>query len=114
MFELLIQFQEMTINFFFIHVVVESKAIVEDIQIIYGGVAAVQKRAKEVESYLLRKEWNYENISKAFPILSKELPISSNARGGMVRYRKSLILSFFFKFYFWICDKNFLDVPGIY
>lgn len=92
--------------------ILESKAIVEDIQIIYGGVASVQKRAKELESYLLGKEWTYENMSKSLPILSKELPIADNAFGGMVRYRRALILSFFFKFYFWICDKNSLEVPG--
>ena len=43
--------------------------------------------------------WNEGTLNEATRILSKELQLAFDAPGGMSEYRKSLVISFFFKFY---------------
>ena len=45
------------------------------------------------------REWNEATLQEATRLLSEELQLSGDATGGMPEYRKSLVTSFFFKFY---------------
>ena len=47
----------------------------------------------------LHREWNEATLQEATSLLSDELQLPANAPGGMPEYRKSLVTSFFFKFY---------------
>ncbi|KAL4576904.1 hypothetical protein LXL04_013005 [Taraxacum kok-saghyz] len=44
-------------------------------------------------------------VENAKEILKQEVVISEDAPGGMVEFRKSLILSFFFKFFLWVSHQ---------
>ena len=54
------------------------------------------------------REWNEELLEQAVQLLLDEFPLASDVPGGMPEYRRSLAVSFFFKFYWTI--KNML--PG--
>ena len=45
------------------------------------------------------REWNETTLEEATRLLSEELQLPPDAPGGMPEYRKSLVTSFFFKFY---------------
>ena len=47
----------------------------------------------------MHREWNEATLQEATRLLSEELQLSADAPGGMSEYRKSLVTSFFFKFY---------------
>ena len=53
--------------------------------------------------------WEEKLLEEAFPSLLQEFPLTSDVPGGMPEYRKSLILSFFLK-YFLSVKKQ---LPGI-
>ena len=49
--------------------------------------------------FLSRRKWNEELLSKACETLAEDLPLSAEAPGGMIQYRRTLTVSFFFKTY---------------
>ncbi|KAG2539900.1 hypothetical protein PVAP13_9NG506500 [Panicum virgatum] len=77
----------------------EGKWIISDVSIVYGGVAAVPLSASKTENFLTGKNWNFELLDDTFNLLKEDIPLSENAPGGMVEFRRSLTLSFFFKFF---------------
>ncbi|KAL0435421.1 UNVERIFIED_CONTAM: Xanthine dehydrogenase 1 [Sesamum radiatum] len=44
-------------------------------------------------------------LQGALKVLEKDIVLKEDAPGGMVEFRKSLILSFFFKFFLWVCHQ---------
>ncbi|KAG8443857.1 hypothetical protein GDO86_009156 [Hymenochirus boettgeri] len=66
-----------------------KKSSWESIQLCYGGMAPITVLAKETSKELAG------NMSA----LAKEMSLSASAPGGMVEFRQTLTLSFFFKFY---------------
>lgn len=50
-------------------------------------------------TFVLSRKWNEELLSLACQALEKDLPLSAEAPGGMIQYRRSLTVSFFFKCY---------------
>ncbi|KAM0000115.1 putative xanthine dehydrogenase [Helianthus debilis subsp. tardiflorus] len=83
----------------------DKKWIVSDACIVYGGVAPVSLSAVKMKDYLIGKAWNKELLQKSLEILKQDVVISENAPGGMVEFRKSLTLSFFFKFFLWVSHQ---------
>ncbi|KAL6564721.1 xylitol dehydrogenase [Orobanche minor] len=83
----------------------DGKWVVCDAAIFYGGVAPYSICAKGAKDFLIGKQWNKEVLTGVLRILGTEITMKENAPGGMVEFRKSLILSFFFKFFLWICDQ---------
>lgn len=53
----------------------------------------------ELFTLLPFRPWCESTFQEACQLLLSELPLSSNAPGGMPEYRCSLVTSFFFKFY---------------
>ena len=45
------------------------------------------------------RKWNKDLLEAVTDSLDKEIDIAPNAPGGMVQFKKTLIVSFFFKFY---------------
>lgn len=70
---------------------------IEEINLFYGGMAALTKRAAKVEAFLKDKEWTRENVEQALPLADEDFtPISdarSEAEGRQVMAR-NLILKF--------------------
>nr|XP_043631064.1 xanthine dehydrogenase 1-like [Erigeron canadensis] len=82
-----------------------QKWIISDANIVYGGVAPVSLSAVKTNEYLIGKVWNKELLQNVLEILRHEVVISEDAPGGMVEFRKSLTLSFFFKFFLWVSHQ---------
>ncbi|WVZ57391.1 hypothetical protein U9M48_007782 [Paspalum notatum var. saurae] len=77
----------------------EGKWIISDVSIVYGGVAAVPLSASRTESFLHGKKWDSGLLDDTYNLLKEDIPLSENAPGGMIEFRRSLTLSFFFKFF---------------
>lgn len=83
----------------------EEKWMVSDASIAYGGVAPLSLSASKTKDFLIGKIWNRELLQDALKILQKNILIKDDAPGGMVEFRKSLTLSFFFKFFLWVSHQ---------
>ncbi|KAG0458419.1 hypothetical protein HPP92_023576 [Vanilla planifolia] len=83
----------------------DSNWKVSDVSIVYGGVAPVPLIAARTETFLVGKIWDKKLLLEAIKVLKDNVPLAENAPGGMVEFRKSLTLSFFFKFFLWVTQK---------
>ncbi|XP_065866854.1 xanthine dehydrogenase 1-like isoform X2 [Euphorbia lathyris] len=79
--------------------------IVSDAAIAYGGVAPLSLSAIKTKEFLIGKNWNQELLLGALKVLETNILIKEDAPGGMVEFRRSLTLSFFFKFFLWISQQ---------
>ncbi|XP_065044468.1 xanthine dehydrogenase-like isoform X1 [Musa acuminata AAA Group] len=80
---------------------------VSDVSIIYGGVAPVSLIASKTQSFLRKKKWDNNLLQGALKILQEDIVLTEDAPGGMIEFRKSLILSFFFKFFSWVTNEMY-------
>ncbi|KAG9131528.1 hypothetical protein Leryth_022051 [Lithospermum erythrorhizon] len=79
--------------------------IVSDASIVYGGVAPVSLPSVKTKDFLIDKIWNKELLLGALDVLKKDILLKDDSPGGMIEFRKSLILSFFFKYFLWVCQQ---------
>ncbi|KAK3205307.1 hypothetical protein Dsin_019353 [Dipteronia sinensis] len=79
--------------------------VVSDASIVYGGVAPLSLSARKTKEFIIGKNWSQELLQGALKILQIDVIIKENAPGGMVEFRKSLTLSFFFKFFLWVSHQ---------
>ncbi|XAR60386.1 Xanthine dehydrogenase, partial [Bertholletia excelsa] len=82
-----------------------EKWVVSDASIVYGGVAPFSLSATKTKNYLISKAWNRELLQGALEVLQKDILLKEDAPGGMVEFRRSLTLSFFFKFFLWVSHQ---------
>ncbi|XP_054834578.1 aldehyde oxidase-like isoform X2 [Eublepharis macularius] len=73
--------------------------IVKDISIFYGGVSSTTLAAKQTCQTLIGRPWNEQLLDEACRRILTEIRLPSSAPGGKVEYRRTLIVSFMFKFY---------------
>uniref|UniRef100_A0A3P8YTY0 Xanthine dehydrogenase/oxidase n=1 Tax=Esox lucius TaxID=8010 RepID=A0A3P8YTY0_ESOLU len=83
----------------------EGTAVVKEMALSYGGMAATTVLAKYTASGLLGKQWGEELLQDACASLAKEMTLHPSAPGGMVTYRRALTLSLFYKFYLTVQRK---------
>ncbi|KAI3907500.1 hypothetical protein MKW92_010358 [Papaver armeniacum] len=83
----------------------EGSWAVADASIVYGGVAPVSLSASKTEVLLTGKIWGQGLIQDALRELREDIVIKDGAPGGMVEFRRSLTLSFFFKFFLWVSHQ---------
>ncbi|XP_059665245.1 xanthine dehydrogenase 1-like isoform X2 [Cornus florida] len=79
--------------------------VVSGASIVYGGVAPLSLSALKTKDFLIGKNWNQEVLQGALKTLEEDILLKDNAPGGMVEFRKSLTLSFFFKFFLWVSHQ---------
>ncbi|XP_073502615.1 aldehyde oxidase-like [Phyllobates terribilis] len=77
----------------------ENTDIIKNIRIFYGGVGATTVCAKETCQRLLGKHWDEDMLGEACKSILDENRINPSAPGGMVEYKRTLIISFLFKFF---------------
>ncbi|XP_067841272.1 xanthine dehydrogenase/oxidase-like [Heptranchias perlo] len=83
----------------------EGTNVVEELGLSYGGMGPTTVSAKKTSEQLLGKKWDKELLQEACALLVAELTLSPSAPGGMVQFRRTLSLSFFFKFYLSVLQK---------
>jgi xanthine dehydrogenase iron-sulfur cluster and FAD-binding subunit A len=55
---------------------------VQDIALVYGGMAAMTQRAEKAESYLRGKLWERKHVEKAMKLINEDFTPISDARSG--------------------------------
>ncbi|XP_056168904.1 xanthine dehydrogenase 1-like [Syzygium oleosum] len=83
----------------------DDHLVVADASIVYGGVAPLSIAARQTKEYLIGKTWNQELLQGALKVLRSDIIIKEDAPGGMVEFRRSLTLSFFFKFFLGVSQE---------
>lgn len=73
--------------------------IVENIQFAFGGMAPTTILAPKTSAAVKGHAWDRKLIELVNKSLIDEIPLSAEAPGGMILYRRSLTLSLFFKAY---------------
>ncbi|XVF69650.1 hypothetical protein PTKIN_Ptkin11bG0098700 [Pterospermum kingtungense] len=79
--------------------------VVSDALVAYGGVAPLSLCAIKTKEFLIGKKWNQHVLRDALNVLQTDIVLKEDAPGGMVEFRKSLTLSFFFKFFLWVSHQ---------
>ncbi|XP_010545582.1 PREDICTED: xanthine dehydrogenase 1 [Tarenaya hassleriana] len=90
-----------------------QELIVSDASIAYGGVAALSFCARKTKEFLIGKVWNYDLLQDALKVIQNDVLIREDAPGGMVEFRNSLTLSFFFKFFLWVSHQISIVRPAV-
>ncbi|XP_067326697.1 aldehyde oxidase 3-like [Anolis sagrei] len=73
--------------------------VIEDLAIFYGGISGTTVSAKNSCLQLIGRNWNDQFLDEACRLILEEVVVSPSAPGGKVEYRRSLLVSFFFRFY---------------
>ncbi|KAM9305621.1 aldehyde oxidase-like [Gastrophryne carolinensis] len=84
--------------------------IVKDISLYYGGVGRSTVCAKATSKALIGKRWNEDMLDEACRRILDEIVLPPSAPGGMVEYKRTLAVSFFFRLYLQVLEAlNHLD-----
>ncbi|KAF2847600.1 hypothetical protein T440DRAFT_501003 [Plenodomus tracheiphilus IPT5] len=74
--------------------------MVEEVSIVFGGMAPMTKESPNTQSVLIGKPWfNSETLDAALTALLEDYDLPYGVPGGMADYRKTLTLSLFFRFW---------------
>ncbi|CAG7824794.1 unnamed protein product [Allacma fusca] len=87
--------------------------IIKDISLAFGGMAPTTVMARTAAASLIGQQWNEHLVREACQALIEDLPLSPGAPGGMIQFRRSLTLSFFFKFYLVVTSELSKKLPYI-
>jgi xanthine dehydrogenase/oxidase len=81
----------------------ERRLRVSALRMAFGGMAPTTVLAEQSAAQLIGEEIGVDGsdsiVETACRLLAEELALAASAPGAMIRYRQSLVLSFFFKFY---------------
>lgn len=92
----------------------DSNGNVEDSSLVYGGMAPMTVNSPNTENFIKGKDLlTNEFVESCIDSLNKEFDLKYNVPGGMATYRKTLTLSFFFKFWKFIIKNYLNDNPSI-
>uniref|UniRef100_A0A671G271 Aldehyde oxidase n=1 Tax=Rhinolophus ferrumequinum TaxID=59479 RepID=A0A671G271_RHIFE len=72
---------------------------IKDLQMFYGSVGPTVVSASQTCKQLIGRQWDDQMLSDACRLVLDEIYIPPAAEGGMVEYRRTLIISLLFKFY---------------
>ncbi|XP_070580916.1 xanthine dehydrogenase/oxidase-like [Ptychodera flava] len=76
--------------------------VVKEAVLCFGGTGPTVVTANSVSQKIIGRKWDETLLKDVQHMLSTEIPLST--QGGMVEYRRSLLQSFFFKFYIKVLD----------
>ncbi|XP_017755715.1 PREDICTED: xanthine dehydrogenase isoform X2 [Eufriesea mexicana] len=80
--------------------------IVNKAYLAFGGMAPTTVLATKTCNIMIGRNWDNDLLETVYDSLLNELPLPDNVPGGMVKYRKSLTLSLFFKGFLHIAKKR--------
>ncbi|XP_048342384.1 aldehyde oxidase 3-like [Sphaerodactylus townsendi] len=73
--------------------------VIEELTILYGGTGRATVSAPVTSQKLRGRKWNEQMLNEAYRLILEEIQLSPSALGGKVEYRRTLLVSFFFRFY---------------
>ncbi|KZC06074.1 Xanthine dehydrogenase [Dufourea novaeangliae] len=91
----------MALNVFF----VPRTNIVEKVNLAFGGMAPTTVLARKTSDIMIGRKWDQTILEDVYSSLVDEFPLPDDVPGGMVKYRKTLTLSLFFKGFLHIAEK---------
>ncbi|XP_072468932.1 aldehyde oxidase 4-like isoform X1 [Notamacropus eugenii] len=77
----------------------EGTNSIKDLKMFFGRVGPTTVSASKTCEQLIGRQWNDEMLSKACRLVLDEIHIPPTAVGGMMEYKRTLMISFIFKFY---------------
>ncbi|XP_047400596.1 aldehyde oxidase 2 isoform X3 [Sciurus carolinensis] len=77
----------------------EGTDTIEDLSIAYGGVGTATVSAHKSCQQLLGRRWNELMLDEACRLVLDEVSLPGSAPGGKVEFKRTLVVSFLFKFY---------------
>ncbi|CAJ1087680.1 aldehyde oxidase 5 isoform X2 [Xyrichtys novacula] len=80
-------------------VIREGTDVTESLNLFYGGVGSTLVKPRQTCQKLIRRAWREDLLDDACRFLKEDLDVPSSIHGGRAEYRKTLAISFFFKFY---------------
>lgn len=89
-----------------INVFIDPKTVTVDKAFMaFGGMAPTTVMASRSAEIMIKQQWNKILMERVAESLCAELPLAPSAPGGMIAYRRSLVVSLFFKAYLHITQK---------
>lgn len=83
-----------------LRVKLDDDGLVEECNLVYGGMAAMTVGAKTATEYLIGKRFaELETLEGAMNALGIDFDMQFSVPGGMASYRKALAFGFFYRFY---------------
>uniref|UniRef100_A0A8D0E4N7 FAD-binding PCMH-type domain-containing protein n=1 Tax=Salvator merianae TaxID=96440 RepID=A0A8D0E4N7_SALMN len=73
--------------------------VIMDLAILYGGIGSTTVSARKTCQQLIGRNWNDQMLEEACRLILEEIILPPSAPGGKVEYRRTLLVSFFFRFY---------------
>ncbi|NXD62564.1 AOXB oxidase, partial [Eolophus roseicapillus] len=70
-----------------------------DLSILYGGIGSTMISARKSCKKLIGRQWNDQMLNEACTLVLEEIFLPPSAQGGKVEYRRTLLVSFLFRFY---------------
>ncbi|XP_017927344.2 aldehyde oxidase isoform X1 [Manacus vitellinus] len=77
----------------------EGTDIIKDLSIFYGGAVSTTVCAKQTCCTLIGRHWNEQMLDEACRLVLKEIALPGSASGEKIDYKKTLIVSFFYRFF---------------
>ncbi|XP_006889138.1 PREDICTED: aldehyde oxidase-like [Elephantulus edwardii] len=77
----------------------QRKGVIRELAIAYGGVGPTIICARSSCQRLIGRAWNEEMLDVACRLILDEVSLPGSAPGGKVEFKRTLIVSFLFKFY---------------
>ncbi|RVE54764.1 hypothetical protein evm_000531 [Chilo suppressalis] len=81
-----------------------ARDVVSNARLCFGGMAPTTIVAKKSSEILKNQIWNENMLNKLLSSLTEEMHLDISVPGGMADYRKSLCLSFFYRFYLHVLE----------
>uniref|UniRef100_A0A670I752 FAD-binding PCMH-type domain-containing protein n=1 Tax=Podarcis muralis TaxID=64176 RepID=A0A670I752_PODMU len=76
-----------------------GSGVIEDMAILYGGIGPTTVSARNTCQKLIGSNWDEGMLNEACRLILEEIILSPSAPGAKVEYRRTLLVSFFFRFY---------------
>ncbi|CAG9760635.1 unnamed protein product [Ceutorhynchus assimilis] len=83
----------------------DNSNLIQKISFGFGGMSYKTVNAPKTEKNLVGEPWNKQTLDKIYSLLLEDLPLDPSAPGGMIQYRKSLVLSLFTKAFIAISEQ---------
>lgn len=97
-----------------LRVALSDSKIVENVSLVYGGMAAFTVSAKNAVAYLKGKKWtDPATLEGTMNALEEDFDLRFGVPGGMATYRKSLAFGFFYRFYHEVLSELQVDAKDI-